>query len=201
MSASVFEVAPAGSDPPGALLAPRRPDGSVSLDDLPAGGDVAVLAPGTPEWTQAPRGARTVARHVDGDWVWRLLYGQGWALRQGKGPPRDSGIRPKLAILEPCTSVSLRATAMDGAFPVVGLHVAIIWVRLDRTGAWKVDSAHAWASEPAPDGTGRAWCRPPRELGLTACRALLSGAPELAALDALRTQHESTADDRGMTDD
>lgn len=177
-----FTPAPAGSEPAGALLAPMgayvRADGTVGtfvlLDDLPAGypcGEIDVA--------DAPQGARTVAGKIHESWVWRLLDGEGWTVRQGRGPARDSGTRPRIHILERCRSVSLRAVAVDPAFGELTHHVVLVWVQVLRTGTWKADLAYVWTTEPAPGPDGRRWWHvPPTEVGVTAVKALLSRVPD-----------------------
>ena len=171
-----YRLAEPGSDPPGCVLAPDRED------DLPPGaafGEIALDA--------APQGCRTVVAQIADGWEWRLTDGEGVAQRQGKGPARGNGTRPKLAIMEPCRSVALRAAGVDAAFPDVLVHVVIVWARIERTGKWAPDGAWAWSSEPAPGGVGRAWARPPRRfdtIGVPVC--LLGVAPSALVLDVLR---------------
>ena len=185
-----FTPAPAGSEPDGALHAPMgayvKADGTVGtfvlLDDLPAG-----YACGEIETGQAPQGARTVAGRIHHDWVWRLLDGEGWTVRQGKGPARDSGTRPKIAILERCRSVSLRAVGIDEAFPDLSHHVVLSWVQVLRTGTWSPDVAAVWTTEPVLGvGSGRPfgrhWAIGPTQVGVSAAKALLSLAPDGKAL-------------------
>lgn len=176
-----FEVAPAGSDPAGALLAPLTTgaDGKTALhlDGLPDGHDLGELAV-----ADAPQGCRNVAAHIADGWSWRLRDGEGWVCREGKGPVRSNGTRPKLRILEPCRSVSLRACAVDPEFEVVTHYVVIVWVQLTRTKRWTCEYAHAWSTEPAPTG-GRWASRLGITLGRDPCGALLAEAPSAYALD------------------
>lgn len=192
---------PPGSDPVDALLAPTRTvidedgaaHGLLDLDALPRGTTHGVL-----DVADAPQGARTVANKIADGWTWRLLDGEGWAVRQGKGPPRGSGTRPKLVILEPCQSVTLRAVAVDEWFPDVTHHVVLGWVFVERTGKWKADLACVWTTEPVPGASGRRWWAiPPTPVGVTVAKRLLSGPPDaaevLAARDAvLRARAEET---------
>lgn len=161
---------PAGWDGGSAVLAPDDDD------ELPDG-----VALGEIEIGQAPQGVRTVASKIHAEWTWRLTDGEGVTVRQGKGAPRGNGTRPKLAILEPCRSVALRAVGPDEGFPDVQHHGVIVWVQLVRTGAWKADSAWAWTTEPAPcptEGAGRCCARPPRRWSTVGeVAALLCGPP------------------------
>jgi len=205
-----FTPAPMGSEPAGALLAPMgayvKADGTVGtfvlLDDLPAG-----YSCGQIDVADAPQGARTVAGKVDDGWSWRLLDGEGWTVRQGKGPARDSGTRPKIAILEECRSVSLRAVAIDPAFPDVSHHVVLVWVQVRRTGKWSPDIAAVWTSEPvigvgSGRPFGRCWAVPPTEVGVTAAKALLSAPPDGKALaGVVAAAVAARADEREMDTD
>ena len=172
-------LAPLGSDPAGALLAPlTTPDedgrAGLDLDALPRGTTHGVI-----EVADAPQGARTVADRIAPGWHWRLLDGEGWAVRQGSGPPRGNGTRPKLWILEPSRSVTLRAVAVDEGFPATSHHAVLGWVFIERTGKWKADLACVWTTEPGPGVGGRRWWAiPPTEIGVTAVKALLSRAPD-----------------------
>lgn len=173
---------PAGSEPISALLAQLTVDGHLDLDALPHG-----TAHGALDVADAPQGARTVANKIADGWCWRLLDGEGWAVRQGKGPPRGSGTRPKLVILEPCRSVTLRAVAPDEWFPDTTHHVVLGWVFVERTGKWKADLAMVWTTEPVPGVSGRRWWAiPPTEVGVTVAKRLLSGPPDAAELLAAR---------------
>lgn len=169
-----------GSDPPGALLAPLAADGTVHLDALPrgsSGGEIAIA--------DAPQGARNVANKIGPEWAWRLLSGEGWTLRQGSGPPRGNGTRPKLAILDACASVTLRAVAIDPGFPAVTHHVVIVWSLVYRAGKWKAEQGSIWTTEPRPGG-GRWQTFPPVDVGVTAAKALLSTVPDVAEVDTVR---------------
>lgn len=194
--------APVGSDPAGALLAPLTvPDEEgrcgLDLDALPRGTSHGVLAV-----ADAPQGARNVAAKIAPGWTWRLLDGEGWGVRQGSGPPRGNGTRPKLWILEPCRSVTLRAVAVDEGFPDTSHHAVLGWVFIERTGKWKADLACVWTTEPAPDGRGAArrwWAIPPTEIGVTAAKALLSRPPDgpalLGCVEAARAAREADDDE------
>jgi hypothetical protein len=201
-----FTPAPVGSEPADALLAPMgayvKADGTVGtfvlLDDLPAGyscGEIDVAA--------APQGARTVANAVDDGWSWRLLDGEGWTVRQGKGPARGSGTRPKISILEECRSVSLRAVGLDPAFEQVSHHAVLVWVQVLRTGKWSPDTAAVWSTEPAPGEPARRWWAvPPTEVGVSAVKALLSAPPDAKALaGVVAAAVAARADERGMDTD
>ena len=186
---AAFTPVALGSDPPGALLAALSPDGD--LCGLPVGS-----VHGEIDLADAPRGTRAVASKIVQGWEWRLTTGEGWALRQGKGPTRGDGSRPKLTILEPCRSVALRAVGIDEAFPDALVHVVIVWVWINRTRRWSADDGWAWSSEPAI-GFGRQWARPPRQFAAIGGPAsLLTEAPSVRALDVLcapgdaqRTEH------------
>jgi hypothetical protein len=184
-------VAGPGCDPPGALLAPLHTDGTVHLDALPRGtrhGEIPI--------SHAPQGARNVAARVSAEWCWRLVDGEGWALRQGSGPSRGNGTRPKLAILDPCRTVTLRAVCPDAAFPDVTHHVVLGWVLTYRSGKWKAETAVAWSTEPRPGG-GRWWSIAPTDIGVTRAKELLSDAPDTAAVltarDLARAAREAAA--------
>lgn len=180
-----YHLAGLDADPPCAVLAPERDD------ELPEGVSFGELA-----LADAPQGCRTVVGGIDGNWVWRLTDGEGVAVRQGKGAPRGSGVRPKLRILEPCRSVALRCVGVDQAFPDVSHHMVAVWVHIERTGKWKIDRAWLWSTEArygmcsgAP--RGRAWVHPPAEVGLAACRAVLHGLPDAAVVDAVYAEHDA----------
>jgi hypothetical protein len=183
---AAFTPVPLGSDPPGALLAALNADGD--LLGLPVGS-----AHGEIDLADAPRGTRAVASKIVEGWEWRLTSGEGWALRQGKGPTRGDGTRPRLTILEPCRSVALRAVGVDEAFPDALVHVVIVWVQITRTGKWSADDGWAWSSEPAIGAGsgrpfGRQWARPPRQFAAIGGPAsLLTVAPSVRALDVLCT--------------
>lgn len=170
-----FHLAERGTDPPGAVLAPEQDD------ELPDGVDLGEI-----DLASAPRGARTVAGKIMANWVWRLTLGEGVSVRHGKGPARGDGSRPQVPILDPCRSVALRAVGTDEGFPDMSHHVLIVWVQLVRTGKWSPDGAWAWSTEPAPDGAGRSWARPPRRWAtLGPVTALLYDPPSCHAVDAL----------------
>ena len=154
----------------GYVHAPER------LDDLPAGTSLGEL-----DVTDAPRGTQTLARRIGEGWRWRIVAGEGWAVRHAYGPPRDSGVRPRLAILVPCRSVTLRAVGVDVAFPAVMHHVMVCWVRPVEVGRWTAEEAWYWSSEPAPDGDARcvATLRP---LGVARCGQVLAGPPDCARI-------------------
>lgn len=171
---AAFTPVPIGSEPADAVFAPMTADGDLNLDALPPG-----TGHGEIDVADAPQGARTVVARIDPGWAWRLLDGEGWCVRQGKGPPRGNGTRPKLWILEPCRSVTLRAVAVDEGFPDTSHHAVLGWVFIERTGKWKADLACVWTTEPAPGVDGRRWWAiPPTEIGVTAVKALLSRAPD-----------------------
>lgn len=180
---TLLGVAPPGSDPAGALLAPTTADGGLDLAALPHGTGL-----GECDLASTPQGTRNAVNKIDGSWVWRLLSGEGWAVRQGKGPERPNGTRPKLAILEPCTSIALRAVGLDLEFGRLSHHAVIVWVRLTRTGATAPDGAWMWTSEPGPTGSagagGRVWTSPPRRIGVQACRQVLAQPPDARVVDA-----------------
>lgn len=171
----------------GYILAPllTGEDGktSLDLDALPLG-----VAGGPIEPGDAPQGARNVATKIDGNWIWRLVRGEGWVIREGKGPERSDGTRPKLRILDPCASVTLRAVGLDEAFPIITHHVVLAWVRLDRTGSWKAEAGWAGSTEPSPAGSHgahrRCWSAGPRRIGVTACRGVLAVPPDAEAMAA-----------------
>jgi hypothetical protein len=153
------------------------------------------VAHGEVELDAAPQGCRSIAAKIDANWIWRITDGEGVALRQGKGAPRGSGTRPKLAILDPCRSVALRAAGVDEGFPDVTHHVVIVWVQLARTLKWSADSAWAWTTEPVVGvGSGRpfgrVWALPPRRWRtITDVAAVLAVPPcaqVMAALHAPR---------------
>ena len=179
-----FRLAEPGSEPLGCVLAPE------DEGDLPQG-----VALGGVELDLAPQGCRSIAAKIDANWIWRITDGEGVALRQGKGAPRGSGTRPKLAILEPCRSVALRAAGVDEEFGDVTHHVVIVWVQLARTLKWAGDGAWAWTTEPVVGvGSGRpfgrAWALPPRRWRtITDVAAVLAVPPcaqVMAALHAPR---------------
>lgn len=183
-----YRLAESGSDPAGCVLAPD------TEDDLPSGESLGEI-----ETAEAPQGCRSVAGRIHGAWDWRITSGEGVTVRQGKGPARGSGTRPKLRILEPCRSVALRADGTDEAFPFVRHHVVIVWVQPARTGRWGAEGAWAWSCEPAPAGDGRAWARPPRKwktIGEVA--ALLYVAPSAQAMAALHAPRDAAALDYAM---
>jgi hypothetical protein len=184
-----YRLAERGAEPVGCVLAPD------DLDDLPAGvalGEIAI--------TDAPQGCRSVAAKIDRNWVWRLTDGEGVALRQGKGAPRGSGTRPKLAILDPCRSVALRAAGVDEGFPDATHHVIIVWVQILRTGKWAADGAWAWSTAPAPSGPGRAWQRPPRRWkAITEVAGLLYGPPSAERVAALFAPGDAEREEHAMT--
>jgi hypothetical protein len=180
---------PAGLDGGSAVLAPD------DLDDLPAGVALGEVAIG-----DAPQGCRSIAGRIADGWSWRLTSGEGVALRQGKGAPRGSGTRPKLAILDPCASVALRAAGPDVGFPDVTHHVIIVWVRIERTGRWAADGAWAWSTESAPDGLGRTWQRPPRRWkAITEVAGLLYAEPSADAVEDLFAAGDAERDADAMT--
>lgn len=144
------------------------------LDDLPSGARLDEIP-----LTDAPQGVRNVATKIHENWVWRLVSGEGWAIRQAYGPPRSDGTRPQLKILDPSQTISIRAVADDPAFPCNRHHVVIVWTWLARTGKRAPDGAWAWTCEPHPEGADRrAWQRPPRRVGVARCAALLAGPPD-----------------------
>lgn len=144
------------------------------LDDLPLGrplGEIPVA--------DAPLGVRNVATKIHENWVWRVCSGEGLAIRQAFGPERGDGTRPKLSVLEPCDTISIRARADDPVFPCNSHHVVIVWTRVHRTGKRSPEGAWAWTCEPHPEGAGRrAWQRAPRQVGVTSAAALLAGPPD-----------------------
>jgi hypothetical protein len=190
-------TAPPGSHPAGALLAPlTEPDeegrAGLALDALPPGVALGLLDP-----RDAPQGVRNACARIGPNWQWRLLHGEGWAVRQGKGPERGDGTRPRLVILDPCRSITLRACAVDLEFDRLTHHVVIAWVLILRTGAWKADAGWAWLTEPAPDGRGRTWARAPRDVGVTRCGQLLAAVPDVDRLDGVRAAAVSDGADGG----
>lgn len=132
----------------------------------------------------APLGVRNVAARVHPGWSFVLRSGSGRHPRQVKGNPRGDGTRPKIASSEPVESITLRAVAMDLAFPTVAHRVVVAWVRRERTGRWTADGAHVWTTEPAPAGPGRVWRTNPRAVSVTRAGALLAVAPDLDTTDA-----------------
>ena len=158
------------------------------LDALPPGtchGELAI--------SDAPQGAREAASKIDDNWTWRLIDGEGWATREGKGPVRDNGTRPKIRILLPCRSVTLRAVGVDQAFPDTTHHVVLAWVYVYERPKWAAEGGWAGTTEPflgqpLPGGRvsiRRGWTAGPRALGVTRCRALLAGPPDVRRLEAL----------------
>lgn len=165
------------------------------LDALPPGTCLGELAV-----TDAPQGARDAASKIDDNWVWRLIDGEGWATREGKGPVRDNGTRPKIRILLPCRSVSLRAVGVDAAFPLIIHHVVLTWSYLYDRPKWSAEGGWAGMTEPrAGSGPARWWTVGPRALGVTACRELLAGPPDAARLDALLSKIENLEVDAGVS--
>ena len=151
------------------------------LDDLPRGTHLGEIA-----LADAPQGVRNVANKIDANWVWRIVSGEGLAIRQAYGTPRGDGTRPQLRVLEPCDTISIRARADDPVFPCNTLHVVIVWTRLERTNKRAPDGAWAWSCEPHPQGDERrAWSRPPRRVGVTAAGALLASPPDELELAAV----------------
>jgi hypothetical protein len=187
-----FDLVPEGSTPAGAVLAITYPDGTLVLHALPRGTDHGPIPV-----DEAPQGARNVVAHIERGWHWRLLSGEGYAPRQGKGPPRGDGTRPKLAILDPCRSVSLRAVAISEEFHETTLHVTIVWVQILRTSKWAVEYAHAWATGPdvAPGNRTIDPAHLGVSLGLTACSVLLACPPSLTALEVAVIDHRAAVDD------
>lgn len=195
---SVPPLAALETDPvTGYILAPLHwsedhKSATLALDALPRGTAHGPLDPAGPSWADAPQGARNAATKIDGNWIWRLVSGEGWAVRQGKGAERSDGTRPKLQILEPCATVTLRAVGVDEAFPAVTHHVVLAWVRLDRTGSWKAEAGWAGSTEPflgdpLPGGRvaiRRCWSAGPRRIGVQACRRVLAAAPDARVIDA-----------------
>jgi hypothetical protein len=168
LAALGFVPVPLGSDPQEAYLAPEQ------LDDLPAG---VMHGEMTPE--DLPTGPGTALAHTAGGWSVRMLGGVGWALREGKGPPRDNGTRPKLKILEPCTTVTLRAVAIDPEWDDVTHHVVIAWCRIARTGKSGPDVAFVWSTEPtfgmcSGRPFGRTMRRNPRPISLALAGEILA---------------------------
>jgi hypothetical protein len=164
-----FTPVPLGSDPQEAYLAPEQ------LDDLPAGvwhGEMAL--------DELPAGPGSAATDAGGGWAVRVIGGAGWALREGKGPPRDNGTRPKLKILEPCTTITLRAVGIDPEWDDVTHHVLIAWCRVARTGKSGPSLCFVWSTEPSMHSAtrttscvGRVMRRNPRSVSLAlACETL-----------------------------
>ena len=171
-----FVRVPPGSDPPDVHLA------HAGIDDLPVGVWHGEMAP-----DELPKGPGDALGGSVNGWEIRLVHGAGYALREGKGPPRGDGTRPKLKILEPCTSITLRAVGFDPEWDDVTHHVVIGWCRVARTGKSGPELAWAWSSEPTLGlGSlrpfGRTFRRNPRLLGLAAASALLAGPPSDAAM-------------------
>jgi hypothetical protein len=181
--------------PPGYVRCPdcANVHAPADLDDLPTGVALGDLDP-----ADAPRGAAAVLARVHPAWSWRLLSGEGWCLRQGYGARRRDNTRPKISILEPAHTISLRAVAFDPAFLDVAHHVAIVWTLIHRTGRRTVDTAVAWSTAPNPDGRGRGWQPAPREVGLAACAALLQREPDAPAVAI--AMHGAGPASRGATD-
>lgn len=179
--------------PPGYAVDPvcghvHAPD---RLDDLPRGTDLGEI-----DLADAPRGVRTLAAKIDANWVWRIVLGEGWAVRQGYGPPRDSGTRPKVSTLVPCASVSLRAVGVDQAFPAVSHHVVACWVRPAEIEKWKAEEGWYWSTEPRADDGRRRWIhRLVTSLGVARCGAILAGPPDAARIDPMIEKLE--VDDHG----
>lgn len=193
----------------GYILAPlvTGADGKVSLnlDALSRG-----IVRGVLDVADAPQGARNAAAKIDGKWVWRLVRGEGWAVREGKGPERSNGTRPRLTILEPCASVTLRAVGIDVAFPDTTHHVVLAWVRLTRGNAWKAEAGWAGSTEPSaglpiPGGRiaiRRGWTAGPRRIGVTACRGVLAVPPDARVIEtALAAAEAATAGPAGFHGD
>jgi hypothetical protein len=189
LAALGFEPVPLGSDPPDAYLAPHRTyrdaagkaHDELCLDDLPRGVWHGRMAP-----DELPTGPGTALAHAAGGWTVRMISGIGWALREGKGPPRDNGTRPKLRILEPCTTITLRAVGFDDEWDDVTHHVVISWCRIARTGKSGPDVAFAWSSEPNLNaGAPRVFRRNPRPVSLSLAGQLLAGPCSDTALSTL----------------
>jgi len=165
-----FTPVPLGSDPQAAYLAPEL------LDELPAGVFHGEMSP-----DDLPKGPGTAVAHAADGWEVRMIGGAGWALREGKGPPRDSGTRPKLKILEPCTTITLRAVGIDPEWDDVTHHVLIAWCRIARTGKSGPDVAFVWSTEPTfgatslGSGFGRVMRRNPRAVSLGLAAQILAG--------------------------
>jgi hypothetical protein len=164
-----FTPVPLGSDPQEAYLAPE------SLDDLPRGVFHGEMPP-----DELPAGPGSALAQAGGGWSVRMLGGVGWALREGKGPPRADGTRPKLRILEPCTTVTLRAVGIDPEWDDVTHHVVIGWARVARTGKSGPYVSYVWSTEPAlgvESGRpfGRVMRRNPRALSLALAGEILAG--------------------------
>jgi hypothetical protein len=164
-----FVPVPLGSDPPDAYLAPEQ------LDDLPRG-----TFHGEMRLDELPAGPGSAAADAGGGWTVRVVGGAGWAVREGKGPPRDNGTRPKLKILEPCTTVTLRAVGIDPEWDDVTHHVLIGWCRIARTGKSASHLAFVWSTEPTFGMTsgrpfGRTYRRNPRAVPLALACEILAG--------------------------
>lgn len=170
LAAFGFAPVPLGSDPPNAYLAPEQ------LDELPRGVFHGEMAP-----DELPAGPGTALAHAAGGWTVHMISGAGWALREGKGPPRDSGTRPKLKILEPCTTITLRAVGFDDEWDDVTHHVLIGWCRVARTGKSGPDIAFVWSTEPTfgmcsgRRNGGRVMRRNPRAVSLRLAGQILAG--------------------------
>jgi hypothetical protein len=161
-----------------------------NLDDLPRGAMTGEIRP-----ADAPLGVRNVATKIHENWVWHVLTGEGWAIRQAYGQPRGDGTRPQLRVLQPCDTVSIRAQAPDPAFPANLLHVAIVWARIEHTGKRAPEGAWIWSCEPHPEGYGRrAWSRPPRRVPVTVAGALLADVPDDDALGWVYDEAEPPVD-------
>jgi hypothetical protein len=162
-----------------------------NLDDLVPGVDLGEIA-----LADAPLGVRNAATKIADNWVWRVVSGEGRAIRQAYGDPRGDGTRPQLRVLEPCDTVSIRAQADDPAFPANRLHVAIVWTRIERTAKRAPEGAWVWTCEPHPDGDGRrAWSRAPRRVSVTAARDLLAGPPDDQQLEIVYVAAGPPTDD------
>ena len=175
---AVLRIDPVTGYIPAPLLTGADGKTSLDLDHLPLGrlgGDLPVV--------DAPQGARNAAARIDGNWIWRLVSGEGWVIREGKGAERSDGTRPKIKILEPCRSVTLRAIGCDEAFPYVTHHVVLAWVAIERTGAWSPEGAWAGSTEPSV-AHRRCWIAGPRRIGVTACKGVLGLPPDARGIDA-----------------
>jgi len=179
LAALGFVPVPLGSDPPDAYLAPTRTYRDAAgrahdelwLDDLPRGvwhGEMAL--------DELPAGPGSAASDAGGGWTVRVIGGAGWALREGKGPPRGDGTRPKLKILEPCTTITLRAVGFDPEWDDVTHHLVIGWCRIARTGKSGPFVAFVWSSEPNLDaGAPRVFRRNARAVSLAVACEILAG--------------------------
>lgn len=176
-----YAAAPPGSDPPGAYLAPERDE------ELPAG-----LDRGEMDVAELPRGPAAVVAGAAPEWAVRALRGAGWVHRNGKGATRGDASRPVLKILEPCSSVTLRAVGIDPEWLDVLHHVVIGWVYVVRTGKSSPEHAWLWSSEPAPTASAgapdrqpvrRIYRRNPRRVSLAEATAVLARAPSDASMD------------------